>query len=296
MFTHVSDDRKRIGFSVAQFNILAKVLAQSDHFPGVKKERLQWSNRKQVLMKNIEDLLIDGRRADILCLEELSNYWEFFKDELAKPPFLYNSVYVKRPAITKTSWSGLAKTDGCGIFYSLARFKLLSQTVVNYRDHHDRVALIVALECIGELDGNGIIIISNTHLYWDITKIDDQMSQLRFLHESIGIFFEQVKNEFDIDCYSVPVIIAGDFNNLPSSELYKYMHHEFLYDSHQMLSSYRKYNLPGYNSLTNEEIEENILQGIYEPSCTSVTHRRAKTIDYIFYSSKYLTLDLSYLV
>ena len=51
MFTHVSDDRKRIGFSVARFNILAKVLAQSDHFPGVKKERLQWSNRKQVLMK-----------------------------------------------------------------------------------------------------------------------------------------------------------------------------------------------------------------------------------------------------
>jgi len=71
------------------------------------------------------------------------------------------------------------------------------------------------------------------------------------------------------------------------------MHHEFLYNSHQMKSSYRKYNYPGntLDSLKNEEIEEKILQGDYEPSCTSVTHRRAKTIDYIFYSSKYLKLN-----
>jgi exonuclease III len=42
--------------------------------------------------------------ADVLCFQELTDYWEFFKHELER--LGYASVYVKRPSLHGTSWSG----------------------------------------------------------------------------------------------------------------------------------------------------------------------------------------------
>jgi CCR4-NOT transcription complex subunit 6 len=68
-------------------------------------------------LKNIVEL-----NADIVCLEELDNYWTFFQPELQNAN--YKSVYAPRPSLKASSWSGLKKDDGCGIFYNSSKFVL----------------------------------------------------------------------------------------------------------------------------------------------------------------------------
>lgn len=107
--------------SVAQFNILASNLGLPNHFPYVKPNVLDWTTRQGTLLKEMEELKVpsgvEGKfePVDVIALVELSNYWELFKDRLEARG--YNSVFLKRPSITATSWSGVDKFDGCGIFF-----------------------------------------------------------------------------------------------------------------------------------------------------------------------------------
>ncbi|TDH73226.1 hypothetical protein CCR75_007941 [Bremia lactucae] len=96
--------------TVVQLNILASNLATRNHFPYVLDSNLNWDYRRTVLLRQLDKL-----DADVLCLEELSDYWTFFKNELQERG--YDSVYVKRPSIHISNWSGEKKHDGCGIFY-----------------------------------------------------------------------------------------------------------------------------------------------------------------------------------
>jgi mRNA deadenylase 3'-5' endonuclease subunit Ccr4 len=186
----------------------------------VKPENLAWKRRKHTLLDEIKQLALPSssspptRPVDVLCVQELTDYWEFFKDELGQ--LGYASVYVKRPSIHGTSWSGpipppsacgdeeltlngcagIEKHDGCGIFFNGDRFKLVMEKSINYKDEHDRVALMVLLEDrqpsragrSGEdrpEEGDeteterDLVLVATTHLYWDATKVDDQMKQLR---------------------------------------------------------------------------------------------------------------------
>ncbi len=88
----------------------------------------------------------------------------------------------------------MEKKDGCGIFFKDDRFKLVMERSINFKDQHDRVALMVLLEdrngasstgTGGKLHDEGekrkrdLVLVTTTHLYWDSTKIDDQMKELR---------------------------------------------------------------------------------------------------------------------
>lgn len=54
----------------AQYNILASNLASRNHFPYVVESSLNWEYRKMTLLRQLEEL-----DADVVCLEELSDYW-----------------------------------------------------------------------------------------------------------------------------------------------------------------------------------------------------------------------------
>jgi len=81
----------------------------------VKPEHLAWKRRKHTLLNEIKQLSTAPRAgsssssstsslADVLCFQELTDYWAFFQRELAQ--LGYASVYVKRPSLHGTSWSG----------------------------------------------------------------------------------------------------------------------------------------------------------------------------------------------
>lgn len=76
---------------------------------------LRWDDRKKILMRQLDQL-----DADIVCLQELTDYWTFFKYEfLARG---YDSVFVKRPSVNISNWSGKTKQDGCGIFFKYVQY------------------------------------------------------------------------------------------------------------------------------------------------------------------------------
>ncbi|OQS06614.1 hypothetical protein THRCLA_01343 [Thraustotheca clavata] len=258
-------------FSVLQLNILASNLATPAHFPYVQPNVLTWEARKKILLKQLQEL-----DADILCLEECSDYWTYFRPALAS--LGYESAWVKRPSTHRSTWSGEKKMDGCGIFFRQERFKLRECESFNFHDEHDRVALVVLLQEHGdEKSHDNYVMVGCTHLWWNSQKVDHQMKQLRELDQEVRLLRSNLETKYNITRRPLPFILCGDFNNSPSSPLYSYMLDFFLQPLAAMKSAYANYRAL-------EATPDAPTEDINEPLHTTVNYRRCWAIDYIWYT------------
>jgi mRNA deadenylase 3'-5' endonuclease subunit Ccr4 len=253
-------------FSILQYNILAGNLGTESHFPYVKKNVLDWNFRRNLIVQNVIT-----KDPTIVCMEELNDYEDYFKPVMFGHG--YNSVYSKRPSIHESSWSGVNKFDGCGIFFKSTRFEMLETETLIYNDSHDRIALFLLLK--SKDTGDNIIIVS-THLYWNINKIDVQLAELNELHKKLK---DVTKKWFSDTSISPPILIAGDFNNVPGSAVYEYMENEL-----SLKSAYRN-----YTNSSNDKMNQG---GKYEPPHTTVNYKRCQTIDYIWHSNNLQPIEL----
>ncbi|CAH0514204.1 unnamed protein product [Peronospora belbahrii] len=282
--------------TVVQLNILASNLATRNHFPYVIESSLNWENRKMALLRQL-----DALDADVVCLEELSDYWTFFKPELQDRG--YESVYVKRPSIHVSNWSGEKKHDGCGIFYKKEKFELKEFEAVNFHDPHDRVAVLALLKMRHFAQ---FVLVGCTHLWWNAKKVDHQMAEVFELEEEVIRMSSDVHDKYERDLAetitgsnSVPIVLCGDFNNSPESPIYEYMENSFMQKpnlegvSEVFRSAYAFYK-PNALASALEDTEE-VRQSFQveegkkaEPPHTTVNFRRCWTIDYIWYSKSNL--------
>lgn len=116
------------------------------------------------------------------CME-IHKGCRFFKPELYVRG--YDSVYVKRPSINVSNWSGEKKHDGCGIFYKCGlfslslywclasltwaarrkdKFELKECETFNFHDPHDRVAIMALLKMRHFAQ---FVLVGCTHLWWN---------------------------------------------------------------------------------------------------------------------------------
>eukprot|EP00735_Rhodelphis_limneticus_P004450 TRINITY_DN16035_c0_g1::TRINITY_DN16035_c0_g1_i1::g.13814::m.13814 TRINITY_DN16035_c0_g1::TRINITY_DN16035_c0_g1_i1::g.13814 ORF type:complete len:439 (-),score=42.81,sp/A8MS41/CCR4D_ARATH/26.71/1e-27,Exo_endo_phos/PF03372.18/5.6e-18 TRINITY_DN16035_c0_g1_i1:438-1676(-) len=201
---------------ILTFNILAGNLGTSDHFPYVDPSRLEWSARRELIVSQI--LAVDP---DVFCLQELNDYEEFFRDRF--PAAGYASIYIKRPSLHHSPWSGENKHDGCGIFFKADKFILQARETIQYEDRHDRVGLAALLGPKDPLLSP--LLIATTHLYWDSNKIETQIAELKQFEEWLEMHYQNCTMQLG----KAPVVaVCGDFNNTPSSQIYKYMVSEFM--------------------------------------------------------------------
>ncbi|KAH7492067.1 hypothetical protein PRIC1_002459 [Phytophthora ramorum] len=288
--------RSKQKITVVQLNILASNLATRNHFPYVLESSLNWENRKMALLRQLEAL-----DADVLCLEELSDYWTFFKPQLQDRG--YESVYVKRPSIHVSNWSGEKKHDGCGIFFKKDKFELKEFEAVNFHDPHDRVAVLALLKMRHFAQ---YVLVGCTHLWWNAKKVDHQMAELYELEEEVIRMSSDVKDKYERDLAgtvtgqnSVPIVLCGDFNNSPESPIYEYMENSFMQKpnlegvSEVFRSAYAFYKPNALASAL--EHSEDTLRSLKveegkkaEPPHTTVNFRRCWTIDYVWYSKSSL--------
>ncbi|KAF1316910.1 Glucose-repressible alcohol dehydrogenase, partial [Globisporangium splendens] len=250
------DKLSRETITVVQLNILASNLATRNHFPYVVDSSLNWENRKMVLLRQLEEL-----DADVVCLEELSDYWTyagimvlavrvaFFKPELSDRG--YDSVFVKRPSIHVSNWSGEKKHDGCGIFFKKV-------------DHQ--------MSELFELEEEVIRMTSDVMDKYERDMADTVTG----------------KNH-------LPIVLCGDFNNSPESAIYEYMETAFMQKpnlegvTETFKSAYAKYKQNAIASGVHDETSLHIKAGKKdEPPHTTVNYRRCWTIDYIWYSQSSL--------
>ncbi|TMW66426.1 hypothetical protein Poli38472_004191 [Pythium oligandrum] len=283
--------------TVVQFNILARNLATRNHFPYVVDSSLNWDYRKTTLLRQLDEL-----DADVVCLEELSDYWTFFKPELHERG--YDSVYIKRPSIHVSNWSGEKKHDGCGIFYKKDKFELKECETINFHDSHDRVAVLALLKLRHFAQ---FVMIGCTHLWWNPKKVDHQMAEIFELEEEIIRMSSDIRDKYERDLaqthsgpHHVPVIICGDFNNSPESPLYEYMENSFMQKPNLegvqdvFRSAYGRYKQNAQSS-PYHDAESSLELGLQheegkkdEPPHTTVNFRRCWTIDYVWYSQNTL--------
>ena len=198
--------------SVMQWNTLADSLAFN--FPAVRDEDLQWAQRSSLILAEIQ-----RASADILCLQEVDHFSDFFYPNLQK--LGYEGVFKK-----KKDWH----EDGVCIFYKDS-YKKLQDFEISFPGNQVAIGLLLQYE-------KQLFYVFSTHLksYSECNSIRDE--QVTILLE----FLSKLEN--------YPMIVCGDFNSSPSSTAYVFMFNNGL----GLSSVYRKNNEPEFTTVKQREI------------------------------------------
>ncbi|KAH7515075.1 hypothetical protein FEM48_Zijuj11G0157500 [Ziziphus jujuba var. spinosa] len=116
-----------------------------------------------------------------------------------------------------------------------------------------------------------VVIIANTHIYWDPEWADVKLAQAKYLLSRLSQFKTLVSDRFEC---KPSVVVAGDFNSTPGDKVYEYV------------VSGNTTSAPMPESLDDLPIP---LCSVYastrgEPTFTNCTPDFTDTLDYIFYS------------
>ena len=249
------------------------------NFSKVPQEGLKWENRRE---KHLEEILISG--ADVICLEEVDHFSDFFQPKLKENGFEGLFKPKKYSACLEKEINN--GPDGCALFYRAEKFLCIEKREVllkNGEKEPNHCAILVKLglkktlpteskeeppaekhckimeEKASEECSEAQLCIAVTHL-----KAGAEGSGKRLI-QGTHLFSEM--KDF---CKDLPAIICGDFNAQPLEEVY----HHFKSSEAWLESSY----YTGY--------------GEKEPPLTSWKFRPGRefkyTIDYIWYSSQNL--------
>ncbi|VEN63215.1 unnamed protein product [Callosobruchus maculatus] len=129
----------------------------------------------------------------------------------------YHGVYKKRTG---------QRTDGCAIYYKTDNVELLEHVTVEfYRKNvpilnRDNVGIVAKFA--PKLHPTREFVVATTHLLYNPRRRDVRMAQMQlFLSEIERISF---KND-SVECEHryLPILITGDFNTPPNSDLYNFM-------------------------------------------------------------------------
>ncbi|MCL7044739.1 hypothetical protein MKW94_009956 [Papaver nudicaule] len=285
-------------FRIVSYNILAQCYVKSSYFPHSPKPCLRFKARSEAVLATLKSL-----ESDFLCIQELDEYDSFYKENVEG--LGYSSIYIQRSA---------KKRDGCGIFYKCNSAELVLEDTIDYNDLvesvdsvQDETASISSKEDFGERgDPNDprvrlkrdcvgimgafklkdleqhLIIVANTHIYWDPEWTDVKLAQVKYLLSRLARFKEVASNKFG--CTS-SVVLCGDFNSTPGDKVYEYL-----------ISG----NSPVIPTVEHTEELPISLCSVYastggEPLFTNCTPGFTGTLDYIFFSPSGHLKPVSYL-
>jgi len=107
-------------FTIKQFNTLADNV--SCNFPSVPDEYLVFEHRKRYLL---DTLVNKGCKPDIICLQEVDHYDDYFKPELSK--LGYEGVFQKK----------IKTPDGVALFWLTSTFTCCRTQTASLKDNYD---------------------------------------------------------------------------------------------------------------------------------------------------------------
>ncbi|KAL5793095.1 hypothetical protein ACOSP7_001689 [Xanthoceras sorbifolium] len=293
-----------IKFRLVSYNILAQVYVKSSLFPHSPSSCLKWRNRSEAVLTFLKNI-----GADFLCLQELDHV-EFYKGNMETDGYssiyiqrsgqkhdgcgifykqncsellleerieyndLVNSIQDEIVSCDDEQNNMLANGNENAPKDGSSHQNNTSKDHGDLSDPHvrlkrDCVGIMAAFRLKGQFDH--VIVVANTHLYWDPELADVKLAQAKYLLSRLAQFKTLVSHKFEC----VPsVIVAGDFNSVPNDKVYQY-----LVSGHS-------------SSAQQEECLEELpipLCSVYaftrgEPPFTNCTPDFTDTLDYIFFS------------
>ena len=225
------------------------------NFIKAPQEVLKWENRKDELLKEI---LRSG--ADVVCLEEVDHFPDFFQPKLKENGF--EGFFKPKPSSPCLEVEGNSGPDGCALFYKADKFTCLDKQELTLQnkdgEETNQVAILVKLELreSASVDCHQPrqLCVAVTHLKAKGKAVDLRAAQGAHLYSEMRKF-----------CGDLPGVVCGDFNALPSEPVYSH----FKESSTWLESSY-------------------FTSAGKEPALTSWKFRPGKeskyTIDYIWYT------------
>lgn len=208
-------------------------------FPHSPRPLLKWKKRSLAVVETLTSLIpqLNGgnERAsvpDLLCLQEVDNYFEFYRGALRK--IGYNGQSYKRRTSERSE-----KRDGSLIAFSTDRFELLEETHIEFNALRgsapclqelarlrnvegvdgastaenylirDKVAAVVVLR---DTISDSVLLVASAHIFWDPSCTDIKILQAVALARHLDAI---VQRRDDID----NVVLAGDFNSEPDSSI-----------------------------------------------------------------------------
>ncbi|KAI9194661.1 hypothetical protein LWI28_025960 [Acer negundo] len=300
-------------FRLVSYNMLAESYIRFPYYSYCPPGCLDGRNRSKATLTLLREL-----QSDFLCLQELDEYF-FYKAELET--YGYYAMYIQRDR------QGL---DGCGIFYKHNVAELLIKNTIKYNDlskscYDDNLGCNdggcynddlgrndddLGRNCVGimaafRLKGapsNHIVIVANTHIFWDPWLSHVKFAQAKYLTQRLFEFKTLVLKKFR--CTEPSIIVAGDFNSNPNSMVYRYLISSYLNSKLWIENNEVVTEVESFEETEVEYFEEPVpmpLCSVYalvkgrEPEFTNCKPEFKDTLDYIFFSPSRLITPISVL-
>ncbi|KAF7828475.1 carbon catabolite repressor protein 4-like protein 4 isoform X1 [Senna tora] len=241
-------------FSLVSYNILAQVYVKSILFPHSPPPSLKWKARSTAILAVLKNL-----GADFFCLQEVDEYDSFYRGSMLDLGYssvymkrsgqkrdgcglFYKDQRAELVLEEKIEYNDLVNSiqDGNSSNddeHSNDHSEKQNDAVPkndpgpkknadDRRDPNDpRVRL--KRDCVGIMAAfklrdfpHQVIIVANTHLYWDPEWADVKLAQAKYLLSRLSQFKTLVSERFEC---TPEVIVAGDFNSTPGDMVYQYL-------------------------------------------------------------------------
>ncbi|KAL8156735.1 hypothetical protein AgCh_001729 [Apium graveolens] len=274
---------------------------------------LKWNDRSQAILTVLRSF-----EADIICLQEVDEYDTFYKHKIESQG--YSSVYIQRSGTKpdgcgifyrnnklklvmeeKIDYNDLANSiqEEAGLYVGMNKFTvdytnqdadkdLKPKNAEDFEDLNDpRVRL--KRDCVGIMAAfrpvdcsEHLVIVANTHLYWDPELADVKLAQAKYLLSRLTKFKTLVADKFDRKPF---ILLSGDFNSVPGDKVYRY------------LISGSSSTEPRLEEMEDRPIPLNSVYASLrgEPQFTNCTPDFTDTLDYIFFCPSGSIKPISYL-
>jgi len=186
-------EKKSITFNLFQWNTLNRKLSDKKAFPYVEDKYREWDYRQPLIKKIIEE-----NKGDIICLEEVGNFEEDFKEKIfEKISTKYDLIYGPKPSNFMGSILAVNKE-----LFSIEKYENITMDGINGKKSGSNT--IFAL--INENKTNNKFMVIVVHLKSKAENENIRLAQVDHLMKCIE---ENYLRKY-------PIFIIGDFNAEPT--------------------------------------------------------------------------------
>jgi len=252
------EQQQKISFQIMQFNVLADGLAglrpDKGKFTQIPTSCLDWKFRKLRLLQAILETDVD-----LICLEEIDHYHDWFLPELSA--LGYNGVFCAKPR--SLCYQVSSNPDGCAIFYRTQMFEEVNDAKVLH--YHRKNQLAIGWELRSRSVPSLRLVAVVTHLKAEKSSAGESVRA-----QEVEELLSWLKLSFG---ETLPIVMGCDLNATPPTQ-------SQLYPS----QAYKLFQPQIWKSAYCEVV------GGQEPAYTTWKIRPGKeskhAIDYIFYTKR----------